>query len=324
MNFLGFYCSLTESSIKPTTKSWFYCSSFMVMNDVLSSSQLVSVSPPTVSDFLRAERPFLPFFFFFFAFTLISWVRFPQSSLRRAWYSSTPPKFSVNSYSAGVAAAAAPPLTLALTLTGPPPPGAALARLRPATESALIVDEAGVAFRRRLAPKPKPPLLLWKGSSSSSSLSENSLRRFSFLYSSIKRKKSYMNFLMISICNVKQKLTQIHLRLFKTCCPQGSKSSYTYQPALLPRSIILKLLKVPVYLHLQFGVVVLIAVALVPNSLFCQLLVVQGIGRLVDRICASQFLHSRLSSLLANVKSDFGDMLDFSFYELLVERRSRT
>ena len=204
LNFLGFCCSLTESSIKPTTKSWFYYSSPIVMKEVLSSSQFVSVS----SAFLRADR-FLPFFFFFFPFTFMSWVRFAQSSLRREWYSSTPPNCSVNSYSAAGVAVAAPPLTFALTLTGPPPPGAVLpARLRPATESARIVDEAGVALRRRLAPKPKPPLLLWKGSSSSSSLSENSFRRFSFLYSSMRRRKSKINFLMISICEQQQRHTQ--------------------------------------------------------------------------------------------------------------------
>ena len=68
----------------------------------------------------------------------------------------------------------------------------------------------------------------------------------------------------------------------------------------------------------------LIAVSLVRNSLFLKLLVVHGIGRLVDGIGASEFLHSRFSSLLAKVKLDLSDVRNLSFDEFLVECRGRT
>ena len=148
--------------------------------------------------FLRAERGYflcLPPFFFFLVF--ISWVLLSQSSFSLLWYSSTPPTSSVNSNSPpGVGVA---PLPVALMFTGPPPPRIVLALLRPAIESALIVDEAGVALKRFLvALKPNAVLLLWKTSSSLSSLLR-SRRRLSFLTSSIKCRKSKINFLMISI-----------------------------------------------------------------------------------------------------------------------------
>ena len=148
--------------------------------------------------FLRAERGCLlclPPFFFFLDF--ISWVLLSHSDFSLLWYSSTPPTSSVNSTSPpGVGDV---PLPVALIFTGPPPPLIVLARLRPAMESALIVDEAGVALKRFLvALKPNAVLLLWKTSSSLSSLLR-SLRRLSFLYSSINCKKSKINFLIISI-----------------------------------------------------------------------------------------------------------------------------
>ena len=147
--------------------------------------------------FLRAERGYflcLPPFFFFLVF--ISWVLLSQSSFSLLWYSSTPPTSSVNSYSPP--GAGDMPLPVALMFTGPPPL-IVLARLRPAMESALIVDDAGVALKRFLvALKPNAVLLLWKTSSSLSSLLR-SRRRLSFLYSSIKCRKSKINFLMISI-----------------------------------------------------------------------------------------------------------------------------
>ena len=68
----------------------------------------------------------------------------------------------------------------------------------------------------------------------------------------------------------------------------------------------------------------LVAIAFVGNSLFSQLLVVQGICRLVDGIGASEFLHSRFSSLLAKVKLDLSDVRNLSFDEFLVECRGRT
>lgn len=68
----------------------------------------------------------------------------------------------------------------------------------------------------------------------------------------------------------------------------------------------------------------LVAIAFVGNSLFSQLLVVQGIRRLVDGIGASEFLHSRFSSLLAKVKLDLSDVRNLSFDEFLVECRGRT
>ena len=68
----------------------------------------------------------------------------------------------------------------------------------------------------------------------------------------------------------------------------------------------------------------LIAVSLVRNSLFLKLLVVHGIGRLVDGIGASQFFHFRHSSLLTNVKSDLSDVRDLSIDEFLVECSGRT
>ena len=67
----------------------------------------------------------------------------------------------------------------------------------------------------------------------------------------------------------------------------------------------------------------LVAIAFVGNSLFSQLLVVQGIRRLVDGIGASEFLHSRFSSLLAKVKLDLSDVRNLSFDEFLVECRGR-
>ena len=67
----------------------------------------------------------------------------------------------------------------------------------------------------------------------------------------------------------------------------------------------------------------LVAIAFVGNSLFSQLLVVQGICRLVDGIGASEFLHSRFSSLLAKVKLDLSDVRNLSFDEFLVECRGR-
>ena len=68
----------------------------------------------------------------------------------------------------------------------------------------------------------------------------------------------------------------------------------------------------------------LVAIAFVGNSLFSQLLVVQGIRRLVDGIGASEFLHSRFSSLLAKVKLDLSNVRNLSFDEFLVECRGRT
>ena len=68
----------------------------------------------------------------------------------------------------------------------------------------------------------------------------------------------------------------------------------------------------------------LVPIAFVGNSLFSQLLVVQGIRRLVDGIGASEFLHSRFSSLLAKVKLDLSDVRNLSFDEFLVECRGRT
>ena len=67
----------------------------------------------------------------------------------------------------------------------------------------------------------------------------------------------------------------------------------------------------------------LIAITLVSNPLFLQLLVVLGIRRLVDRIGASEFLHSRFSSLLTKVKLDLSDVRNLSFDEFLVECRGR-
>lgn len=119
-----------------------------------------------------------------------------QRSFRREWYSSIPPTSSVNSISPGVDGGA--PFPPAVILTGPWPPLIVEARLLPATESALMVELAGVALNLALL-KLNPVDLLWKGSESSSSLEEKSLLRFSFLYSSIRRRKSKMNFLMISI-----------------------------------------------------------------------------------------------------------------------------
>ena len=98
---------------------------------------------------------------------------------------------------------------------------------------------------------------------------------------------------------------------------------YTYQPALLPRPFLLPLLQVLHNGDLQLGVVVLVTVALVSDSLLRQLLVVHGVLRLVDRLGAGEFLHSGLGSLLANVKRDFGDVLDLSLDKLLVECGSR-
>ena len=205
--------------------SWsFWPSSCVVMNDVLSSSHTVAVSSMLVYVLRRAERTrFFPFPGFFLGFFLVfmSCVRLFQSSLSLAWYSSTPPTSSVNSWSPaaeGVALAPLPPA--ALMLTGPPVPLIVLARLLPAIESALIVDEAGVALKRFLvALKPKAVLLLWNGSSSLSSLLK-SLLRFSFRYSSISRKKSKINFLMISIYIIRDQsviASQMHFdRISKT------------------------------------------------------------------------------------------------------------
>ena len=67
----------------------------------------------------------------------------------------------------------------------------------------------------------------------------------------------------------------------------------------------------------------LIAITLVGNPFFLKLLVVLGICRLVDGIGASEFLHSRFSSLLAKVKLDLSDVRNLSFDEFLVECRGR-
>ena len=179
-------------------------SSYVVSNVTVSSQYSVCVSSsmlawvflrldffllPSLPPFLRPLGSFLGF---------INSVLFFQSPCRAALYSSTPPSSSVNSGAPAVVAVAAFPLP-AVMLRGPPGPLIVLARLLPATESALIVEEAGVA-RPRAPAKPKPlAALLWKGSSSSSLL-ERSLLRRSFLYSSMIRRKSKMNFLMMAVC----------------------------------------------------------------------------------------------------------------------------
>ena len=186
----------------------------MVKYEVLSSSMHVSVSPatlPFVLVFLSA-----PFFFFFFLgffyFLLIIWVLLAQSSLSFSSNSGTPPTNSVNSYCCGAAACCPlPPPAAPGTFIAPPAPAfvVLVARLLPVIESARM--EVGVALRPRFfagLPKPKPVLLLWKGSSSSS-LSEKSFLLFAFRYSSIRRKKSKICFLIMVIYNENQSVSEI-------------------------------------------------------------------------------------------------------------------
>ena len=94
----------------------------------------------------------------------------------------------------------------------------------------------------------------------------------------------------------------------------------TYHAALITCTLSFPYSEVLLHLHLHFSIVVFISVDLVSKALLSALLVIHGVLGLVDRVGLWDALHGCCLTLLTDVQSHLGDVLDFSMHVLLMVR----
>ena len=98
----------------------------------------------------------------------------------------------------------------------------------------------------------------------------------------------------------------------------------TYHFSLFFTSALFPVAKILEHLHLYFGVIPLISVSLVLNTLFSNLLLMSSVFRHVYWVASIYDFHSGYGTLLTFIKWNFCDMLNFCLYELLMECWRRT
>ena len=125
-------------------------------------------------------------------------------------------------------------------------------------------------------------------------------------------KKSKINFLIIAIYNS----AEIWLAVVAV-------RHFTYDFALFSATILLLLANSFHYLDLNFCVVVLIPVLLVLFPLLGYLLLIGRIHRHVYRVSFVDLLHGRGNTLLANIKLNLGQVLNFGLQILCLVGWSR-